>query len=299
MIVNNRLVVIDAYSQIFRMFYGIRGGMQAPDGTPTNAVYGIARLLFNLDRDFPATFAVAAFDKGKCKTRTELQPDYKGTRKATPEDLIAQVPYIRRWFELMGWNIMEKQGVEADDIVSKVVTGTATENFILSSDKDLMQLVSPQVTQLVPGKQGMMNRFDPLAVEAKFGVPPEQVLDYLALIGDAADNIPGVPGVGPKTALKLLQQFGSIDGLITQVDSVAKQTLRDKISSNIDRLRLNQKMISLYPHEVEWEGVDSVCRRPVDTQGLLAFATELGFKSIIKEIEVLIKAEESPTLFDF
>ncbi len=299
MIVNNRLVVIDAYSQIFRMFYGIRGGMQAPDGTPTNAVYGIARLLFNLDRDFPATFAVAAFDKGKCKTRTELQPDYKGTRKATPEDLIAQVPYIRRWFELMGWNIMEKQGVEADDIISKVVTGTATENFILSSDKDLMQLVSPQVTQLVPGKQGMMNRFDPLAVETKFGVPPEQVLDYLALIGDAADNIPGVPGVGPKTALKLLQQFGSIDGLITQVEAVPKQALRDKIINNVDRLRLNQKMISLYPHEVEWDGVDSVCRRPVDTQGLYAFAQELGFKTILKDIEVLIKAEESPTLFDF
>ena len=296
---SDRLVVIDAYSQIFRMFYGIRGEMKSPEGVPTNAVYGMTRLLLNMDRDFPATYAVAAFDKGKCATRTALQSDYKGTRKPTPEDLIAQVPAIRKIFELFGWHILEKQGVEADDIVAKVVTGSASENLILSSDKDLMQLINDRVFQLVPGKQGSMKRYDVEAVTEKFGVAPNLVLDYLALIGDSADNIPGVPGVGPKTAVKLLQEYGSIDGLITQADSIVKKGLREKVLANVDRLRLNQRMISLYPHEVEWSGVESVRRRAVDANGLLEFARSLGFKSILRDIEALVESQKSPMLFDF
>jgi DNA polymerase-1 len=295
----DRLIVIDAYSQIFRMFYGIRGAMQSPDGLPTNAIYGMFRLLLSLDRDFSAGYAVAAFDKGKCATRTALQPDYKGTRKPTPEDLIAQVPSIRQLFELFGWNIMEKQGVEADDIVAKVVSGGARENLILSSDKDLMQLVNDHVFQLVPGKQGSMKRFDVEAVTEKFGVPPDLVLDYLALIGDSADNIPGVPGVGPKTAVKLLQEFGSISGLIAGANLIAKSGLREKVLANVERLHLNQKMIALYPEEVTWDGVESVRRKSIQGEALLGFARSLGFKSLLREVEGLIEVQKSPMLFDF
>ncbi len=297
---NNRLIVIDAYSQIFRMFHGIRGNLKSPDGFSTNAIYGIARLLFTLDREFPAEYAAVAFDKGKSTIRCELQPEYKATRSAMPDELREQIPYIQKWFELMGWNQFVKEGVEADDIVSCMVNNSGfDENLILSSDKDLMQLVNDKVFQLVPGKQNTFNRFDIERVTEKFGVRPDQVLDYLSIVGDTADNIPGIKGVGPKTAAKLLTEFGSIDNMLANTASIPKENLRTKIEAAGDILAVNRKMVALYPDSFEWPGKSAIARRKVQAEKLFEFACELGFKSILKDIEELIEKEKSPTLFDF
>ena len=297
---NDRLIVIDAYSQIFRMFHGIRGNLKSADGLPTNAIYGIARLLFTLDKEFPADYAAVAFDKGKCKIRCELQSDYKATRKPMPEELREQIPFIEKWFEFMGWNPLVTEGVEADDIIGAVVTKSGVgENLILSSDKDLMQLVNESVLQLVPGKQNTFKRFDIEAVTEKFGVRPDQVLDYLSIVGDAVDNIPGIKGVGPKTAAKLLNQFGSIDGMYADLAGISKENLRTKVAEASDQMVLNRKMVALYPDSFDYPGTAALKRKRPQLDKLFELAVELNFKSILKDIEELIEKEKSPTLFDF
>lgn len=297
---NNRLIVIDAYSQIFRMFHGIRGNLKSADGMPTNAIYGIARLLFTLDKEFPADYAAVAFDKGKCKIRCELQKDYKATRKPMPPELREQVPFIEKWFELMGWNSLITEGVEADDIIGAVVTKSGVdENLILSSDKDLMQLVNKNVFQLVPGKQGAFNKFDIDAVTEKFGVRPDQVLDYLSIIGDNVDNIPGIQGVGPKTAAKLLNEFGCIDELYANIEKIEKENLKNKIADASEQMVLNRKMVALYPESFIYPGTSALIRRRPQLEKLFELAVELNFKSLLKDIESLMEQDKNPTLFDF
>lgn len=212
-----QIILIDAYAQIYRSFFALRG-LSNQQGEPVNALYGMARFLLGLDEHLGSDYGAAVFDKGKCKRRIRILPQYKAQRPPMPDALRAQVEPIRVWMQAFGWPLLEQEGLEADDIIGCIASQSEELPLgILSYDKDLAQLVNARVSLLQPGKNNSWLRQGVQEVQEKFGVRPEQIVDYLALLGDASDNIPGVPGVGPKTAAKLLGQFGSIEKLLANL----------------------------------------------------------------------------------
>jgi DNA polymerase-1 len=297
----DRLILVDGYAQIYRGFYAVRG-LTNPAGEPSNALFAFARFLMTLQEEWQPAYAAVVFDKGKPKHRLEILPDYKATRPPMPDDLRRQLPAIREWIRASGWPLLEEEGREADDLLAAIVGAReGHETLIVSHDKDLGQLVSDDgVSQLVPGRKGGLDRLGPKQVEEKFGVPPEALRDYLALLGDSVDNIPGVPGVGPKTAAALLQQFGSIDVMLANAEKITTASLREKITRSAEILRRNQQLVSLCRDlPPDWHGLDALTWREPDWDKLLDIARTNGFKSLIPALEKARKAHRSPTLFDF
>lgn len=298
MIDRNAIVVVDAYGQIYRGFHAIRG-LSDSQGNPTNALFAVARFMLWLDTDFRSDFGAIAFDKGPPAKRLELLPEYKATRPPMPDELRCQLDPIREWVEAAGWPLIEEQGLEADDVIAAIAAMRGKHPvFIVSHDKDLAQLVGDDVVQLIPGQKGTMERLDAAAVEEKFGIPPGALRDYLALLGDTSDNIPGVPGVGKKTAAALLQQFGSIDVMFERIDEIERSTLREKIEHSRELLKLNRELVAL--DETPPSGMDSVevlRRRRPDWDALLDIARRYEFRSLVSEIEKARNAHRCPTLF--
>ncbi|MBP5300310.1 MAG: hypothetical protein J6Y80_02790 [Victivallales bacterium] len=195
-----KLFLIDAYSQIYRVFYAIRQLTNAR-GQPANALYGMARLFLQLDEMQPSDYGAIIYDLGKCTRRTALLPEYKAQRPPMPEELRSQTAAIREWADAFGWNIVDRQGYEADDLIAGLVSQRGpNQAIILTGDKDLFQLLeAPDVRILLHGKDKTpWIVADAAVARDKFGVEPAQIRDYLALLGDTADNIPGIPGCGPR-----------------------------------------------------------------------------------------------------
>ncbi len=284
-----RLCLIDAYSQIYRVFYAIRM-LNNPAGEPVNALYGMARLFLQLQESFPSEWGALVFDLGKCARRTALLPEYKAQRPPMPPELRAQTAAIRQWAEAFGWPIVQREGFEADDLICGLVgqRGDA-EALILSSDKDLHQLVQGEaVAMLAKGPTPKVPWVPVGETDAtqKFGVPPRQLGDYLALIGDSVDNIPGVAGVGPKTAVKLLERFGDLDTLLFHLEKVDSAKLRQALSDSAEQLRRNRSLVQLDPVLPEgWRGLDDIRRREPDWEKLDAMAAVQGFASIRSTIQ--------------
>ncbi|MCK5804993.1 MAG: hypothetical protein KAI66_19305 [Lentisphaeria bacterium] len=295
-----RIVLVDGYALIYRSFYAIRG-LTSPDGAPTNALYGVARYLMKLEDEFPHSHGSLVLDKGKATERIKLLPEYKATRPPTPDDLRSQVAPIREWAEAAGWPILVWEGHEADDLIAAVVAAReGLETLIFSGDKDFAQLVQSGVTLMLPGKKGMSNICDREAVVEKFGVPPEAIIDYLALVGDSVDNIKGVEGVGAKTAASLLQEFGTIDHLLVNLDRVSRVSLREKLSAAGELLALNRKLVALDTTlPPDWEGLQTIARREPDWERMLELAGSHGFKSLRETIAKRLDDKRNPTLFDF
>jgi DNA polymerase-1 len=298
MIDRNAIVVVDAYAQIYRGFYAIRG-LTDSQGNPTNALFAVARFMLWLDTDYRSDFGAVAFDKGPPEKRLEILPEYKATRPPMPDELRAQIEPIREWIHASGWPLLEQQGFEADDIIAAIAAMRENHRvYIVSHDKDLAQLVNENVVQLIPGKKGAVDELNPAAVEAKFGIPPGAIQDYLALLGDSSDNIPGVSGVGAKTAATLLQQFGSIDEMLNRTEEIKRPAIREKIESSREILDRNRQLVAL--DEQPPEGLDSVeklRRTPPEWDKLLELAKKYEFKSLVNDIEKARTADRSPTLF--
>ncbi|HQZ45653.1 MAG TPA: 5'-3' exonuclease H3TH domain-containing protein, partial [Usitatibacteraceae bacterium] len=206
-----RLLLVDASSYLYRAFHAMPE-LRSPAGEPTGAIMGVVHMLRKLAQDFPSDYIAAVFDpKGKT-FRDEIYPDYKATRQSMPEDLAAQIAPLFEVIRALGWPLVVVDGVEADDVIGTLARRAEAEHdwptLISTGDKDLTQLVNARVTWM---NTMSSETLDPAGVEAKFGVPPARIVDYLALMGDAVDNVPGVDKVGPKTAAKLVQQFGSLD----------------------------------------------------------------------------------------
>jgi DNA polymerase-1 len=213
------LLLVDASSYLYRAFHALPD-LRTKAGEPTGAIYGVLNMLRRLLKDVPADYSACVFDaKGKT-FRDDWYPEYKANRAAMPDDLGAQIAPIYECIRAMGWPLLEVDGVEADDVIGTLALQASKRDLrtvISSSDKDLTQLVRPGITMV----NTMSNEtFDEAGVEAKFGVKPAQIIDYLTLIGDSVDNIPGVDKVGPKTACKLLLQYGSLDNLLARADEV-------------------------------------------------------------------------------
>lgn len=282
-----KIFLIDAYSQIYRVFYAIRQLTNAR-GEPANALYGMARLFLQLDELQPSEYGAIVYDLGKCVRRTGLLPEYKAQRPPMPEELRSQTAAIREWASAFGWNIIDRQGFEADDLIAGI-TAQRGDNAvtILTGDKDLFQLLAAQeVRILLHGKDKTpWIEADATAAQEKFGVPPSQIRDYLALLGDTSDNIPGIPGCGPKTAAKLLADYGSIDNLLAHLDELKSAKLRETLAAEAENLRRNQSLVQLDEALPEnWSGLEGLRRRTPDWEKLLRLCDEQGFKSIAEAI---------------
>ncbi|MCP3967676.1 MAG: 5'-3' exonuclease [Lentisphaerae bacterium] len=281
------ILLIDAYSQIFRCFYAIRA-LSNSRGEPTNAIFGFTKLLLRIDKNYPSEYGALLFDCGKPEFRLELAPDYKANRPPTPEDLKAQVPYLKEVAEAFGWNSFFQEGYEADDLIAVVAAEFNDKSVkFISSDKDLAQLIDERVEMLIPAKTstGFTIRGTQEVVE-KFNVKPEQIIDYLAMIGDSSDNIPGLKGVGPKTAAKLLHEFGSIDNILAEPEKISNAKLRQKVIDNTELLKKNIKLVTLKADidKAPWQGIRKLKRNQPDWDKIRDFCQRMELHSIIKEL---------------
>ena len=210
--------LIDASSFIFRAFYAVRP-LSNKAGLPTNAVFGFANMVLKVLEDLQPSHIAVVYDTKHPSFRKELYSDYKANRSAMPEDLIPQMPYVKKFVEALGLPSFEQPGFEADDIIGTLAERAAHMNgeadvCIVSSDKDLMQLVNGHIFLYDTMKEV---KYTPAEVKEKLGVPPALVPDYLGLVGDSSDNIPGVKGIGPKGAVALLEQFGSMENIYKNI----------------------------------------------------------------------------------
>lgn len=294
----DKIVLIDAYAHIYRSFYGLRSLTDA-HGTPANAVYALVRFLLHVDESLPSRYGAVAYDLGKCTHRCELLPEYKAQRPPMPDDLRCQLETIRSFFQAFGWTIIQEEGREADDLMAAVATGEGDCQIdILSFDKDLAQLVNSQVHIVTPGRNGEWDSLDADGVQAKYGVRPEQIRDYLALLGDSADNISGVEGIGPKTAARLLAEHGNIAGIVSALPGMGgtlRAHLEAAVSSGV--LERNCRLVALDTRlPAGWSGKDAIVRREPDWDRLIGMSSELGFKSIVAALErrrkPIVKSEQ-------
>ncbi|WP_436773800.1 DNA polymerase I [Yinghuangia sp. YIM S09857] len=278
-----RLLLLDGHSLAYRAFYALKeAAMSTATGQPTQAVYGFTSMLANVLRDEAPTHLGVAFDVSRQSFRTERFPDYKANRSATPDEFKGQVELIVEVLEAMGIRTMRVEGFEADDVIATVSTRAADEGFevlILTGDRDSLQLVTPDITVLYP-MMGVskLHRFTPDAVEEKYQLTPQQYPDFAALRGDPSDNLPGIPGVGEKTAAKWIREFGSFQELVERADEVkgkAGQNLRD----HLEAVRLNRELTELVrdvPVEVE---PDDLERKAFDRSAVERVLDSLEFRN--------------------
>lgn len=244
-------LLVDGFNLAYRCFFAIPELTRA-DGFPTNALHGWVKSLWRLsDQEKPDRILVF-FDLGGAQDRLALLPEYKAQREEMPEALEKQVPVIKQLTRAMGLGGIEQHGVESDDLLASLARTLADRGdtvLIVSSDKDFAQIVGERVSMLLPPPTANpalgWRRMDPAAVTEKFGVPPAQIADYLALVGDTSDNIPGIAGVGPKTAAKWLAQFGSLEGVIAGAGELSPERFRASVAASADLLRRNLKLTTL------------------------------------------------------
>ncbi len=277
-----RLLLIDGHSMAYRAFFALPvENFATHSGQPTNAVYGFTSMLINLLRDEEPTHVAVAFDAGRQSFRTELLPSYKGTRESTPEPFKGQVPLIKEILAALHVPTLEREGYEADDIFATLATQAAAagmEVLLCSGDRDSFQLVSGDVTVLYP-KRGVseLTRMDRAAVVDKYGVPPEQYPDIAALVGETSDNLPGVPGVGPKTAAKWITTYGSLESLLEHVHEL-KGKAADNLREAVEQVRLNRRLNALLTDLELPVGPDDLVVQPWDREGVHQVFDALEFR---------------------
>lgn len=239
-----RLVLIDGSGFIFRAFHALPP-MTRPDGTPVNAVFGFANMLARFLREHTGTHLAVIFDAGRHTFRSRLYPAYKAQRPPPPPELVPQFALVREATEAFGVPAIDAVDWEADDLIAayaRAAEAEGGETVIVSSDKDLMQLIRPGVSLLDPIKQKPIG---PAEVREKFGVPPEKLIDLQALMGDAVDNVPGVPGIGPKTAAQLLGEFGDLEAVLAAAPAMKPSKRRDALIENVEMARLSRQLVTL------------------------------------------------------
>ena len=239
-----KICLVDGSGYIFRAFYGLPP-MTAPDGTPVNAVYGFTNMFMKLSAKFDCKYNLVLFDAKRKNFRNDIFPNYKANRAEPPEELIPQFPIIRETVDVLNLNHLEIEGYEADDLIAtyaKQALDAGMEVIVVSADKDLMQLIRPGVTFYDPMKDKF---FTPDDVKEKFGVYPEKVVDVQALSGDSIDNIPGVPGIGPKTAAELVNTFGSLDEVLAHAGEIKQNKRRETLLANIENAKISLELVTL------------------------------------------------------
>ncbi|MFN3788239.1 5'-3' exonuclease H3TH domain-containing protein [Sulfurihydrogenibium azorense] len=281
---DKKLLLVDGSSYLYRAYYALPP-LSAPDGTPTGAIYGFVRMLLKLISTFNTPYIAVVFDRPEKTVRHEIYKEYKATRKETPNDLQVQIPKIKEIIKLLGIKILEIPGYEADDIIatlSKKAENLGFEVIIVTPDKDMNQLIDQHIKIFNPMKEEIV---DTQKVIEKYGVSPQQFIDYLVLVGDSIDNIPGIKGVGPKTAASLLQEFGSIDRILENKDKLKGKLKESFAAVSKEDIQLVRSLVKLHQDIDIPVEIESLKKDKPDLIKLKEIFEKLGFKSLIKEIE--------------
>ena len=292
------LYILDAYSLIYQVFHAIPL-MTGPSGQPTHAVFGIFRDLLNLTKGRKPDYLAAAFDGGGPVFRSEILPSYKGQRKEMPEDLRPQVPVIKRLFEAFRVPVLIEPGFEADDIIATLARKGAERDldvYICTADKDARQLLDDRIRIFNLRKNEVL---DVAGLKADWGVAPNQVIDLLSLTGDAVDNVPGIPGIGIKTASKLLEEFGDLDNLFANVSKVSGAKKQENLRNHAETARLARTLIALredLPLVLDWDALKS---DGYDARALMALCQECGFHRFQQEIVEESQPAEAEWVVDY
>lgn len=292
----SRWLLIDGFNLVYRCFFATPALTRA-DGFPTNALHGWVKSIWRLIDQEKPDHTVVFFDLGGSQDRLALHPEYKAQRAEMPADLEKQIPLVKTLTRAMGLAAVEQDGVESDDLLATCAVARAAagdEVLIVSSDKDFAQIVTERVRVLLPPPSAQpklgWRLLDVAGVKAKFGVGPEKIADYLALIGDASDNIPGLSGVGPKTAVKWIEKHGNLEGILAAAALIDPERFRAPLIESAERLRLNRRLVTLnlaLP-------LPAVEQSPANTAALLAMLREMEMRTTLAEAE---KRYGQPELF--
>ncbi|MBN1663583.1 MAG: DNA polymerase I [Deltaproteobacteria bacterium] len=278
-------VLVDGSNYMYRAFYAIRE-LTNSKGFPTNAIYGFTTMLMKLLRDTQPDYIAMVFDVKGPTFRHESFDQYKATRKATPDTLVAQIPYIKDVVRGFAIPVLEQQGIEADDIIGALAKRFSEKGMkivIVSGDKDLMQLISEDVVMIDSMKD---KTFDVKAVKEKFGVGPDKVAEVLGLMGDTSDNIPGVPGIGPKNAQRLIEEYGSVEAVIQNVDKLRNAVAKKSIRENAEQARLSRDLATIRT-DVQFDFDLESCRYTEPDRGaLMALFREFEFSSLMQDLKI-------------
>ena len=277
-----KLYLLDGTSNIFRAFYAIRK-LTSPAHKPTNATFGFTQMVRKLLQDEKPEYLAAVFDRPEPTHRHKVFPQYKANRLAPPEDLVAQIPDVKRVCRVLGVPTVEVPGFEADDLIGTLAlkaSRTGCQVIIVSTDKDLLQLVDDSVSVLHPVKGELL---DAEGVRKSFGVPPGKVVEVLALMGDSSDNVPGVPGIGEKGARDLINLYGSVEGCLEHAAEISRKSYRESLLQNQGQARMSRDLVRIsFDAPVEWELETFRRREPLVEEARRLFG-ELGFTRILEE----------------
>jgi DNA polymerase-1 len=285
--------LVDGSGYIFRAFHALPMMNRPADRTPVNAVYGFCAMLMKLLADLDADYVAVVFDAARKNFRNEIYEDYKANRAEPPEELVPQFALIRDAVEAFAVPMVEVEGYEADDLIAAYCRQAKAEGakvVIVSSDKDLMQLVGNGVTMLDPIKNAPI---DEAQVREKFGVPPERMVDLQALAGDSTDNIPGVPGIGVKTAAQLIGEYGDLESLLTNLAAIKQPKRRQTLTDHADAARLSKRLVLLDENAPTPLKLEDMAARPPEPARLVGFLRDNGFRTLVARVEQQI-AEGGP-----
>ncbi len=288
------LLLVDGSSYLYRAYHALPD-LRGPGGIPTGAIQGVVAMMKRLRDQYPAALGACVFDAPGKTFRDDWYADYKATRGPMPPDLALQIEPIHEAVRLLGWKVVSVPGIEADDAIGTLSTVASAAGFtvvVSTGDKDMAQLVDDRVTLI----NTMSNeRLDAAAVQEKFGVPPGRIVDYLALIGDTVDNVPGVEKVGPKTAAKWIAEHGSLDGVMAAAASI-KGVAGENLRKALDWLPQGRRLVTvvcdcdLSGHVPGWPDFASLAFEPVDARGLLGFYERFGLRTLRRELEASLDA---------
>ncbi len=302
------IYLLDSMAFIFRAYHAMQRQrpMSTRTGIPTAATYVFVNMINKLRKDFQPEYLAAVYDVGAPVHRNELATQlkdvrkfniktqafetveyggYKANRTETPPDLIQQQPYIRRALEAFRIPILYYEGFEADDVIGTLsckLSALGHKVFVVSSDKDMMQLVNDDVVILNPTKDNLI--LDRAGVEQSLGVPPERVVDVMALRGDSIDNIPGAPGIGDKGSVELIQQFGSVEAALDRADEVKKKTYRESLQNNRENILLSKELVTIHTSVPIEYSLDAMRTQPPDNAACRELFAELEFTTLLKEL---------------
>ncbi|MCA1663317.1 MAG: DNA polymerase I, partial [Myxococcales bacterium] len=302
---SDALYLVDGSGFIFRAYHALPP-LTTKSGLSTGAVYGFTQMLIKLETDHRPSHLAVVFDAGSSSFRNELFSEYKANRTEPPDDLKPQFALVRKVVETFNIPVLEAVGFEADDLIATLVRQARERGqrvVVVSSDKDLMQLVVDGKVVLHDTMKNVPHGFtyDEKAVEEKFGVPPSRLADVLALMGDSVDNIPGIPGVGPKTAAALIVAYGDVENMIAHADEIANlpglrgaKSVGEKVKAHIESVRLSRQLVSLDEHVEVPVALESLQRREPDMAKLESLLRELEFFRLLERLKPV--AHKPPTL---
>lgn len=289
-----KFIIIDGSSLMYRAFFALPL-LTSSEGIYTNAIMGFSNMLGKILTDYKPDCIAVAFDKSRKTFRTDMYEEYKGQREKTPDELKSQIPLLQEFLEALGIAFIEKDNYEADDIIGTLAKKSAAKGYealIVTGDKDALQLIAPQIKVMLT-KRGIMDMqvFDEAAFEEKYaGLKPQKLIDIKALMGDSSDNIPGVPGIGEKTALKLLTQFGDLENLLGNIENVSGKKLKEKLEQNQDLARLSYKLATICC-EVDVDFIPDEYRLSPDIMKLQSFCDKYELKTVFGRMRKILATE--------